>query len=382
MAMTARRGRGPFRASGAGAALAASLLLGACSGTTAPPPADQSAPPAVSPAPSPTAEAALAPRPVPVGDVAAGLAAPWSVAPLPDGSALVSERDSGRILRLGPGRPPTEAGAVPGVVAAGEGGLLGLAMSPDGTAVFAMHTADRDNRVVRMSWDGRRLGPASPVLTGIPKGQIHNGGRLAFGPDGLLSIATGDAGEPARAQDAGSLAGKILRVAPDGSVPGSNPLPGSPVYSLGHRNVQGLAFDGSGRLWASEFGAKDVDELNLIVPGGNYGWPQVEGPGGAPQFIDPAVAWSPTATASPSGIAVAEGSVWVASLRGGTLFQVPVGPDGTAGAPIAHLSGTYGRLRDVVAAPGGGLWLLTNNTDGRGEPRAGDDRIVALRLGP
>jgi glucose/arabinose dehydrogenase len=383
MAMTARRGRGPFRASGAaGAALAASVLLGACSGTTAPPPADESAPPAVSPAPGPTAEAALAPPPVPVGDVATGLAAPWSVAPLPDGSALVSERDSGRILRLGPGRPPTEAGAVPGVVAAGEGGLLGLAMSPDGTAVFAMHTADQDNRVVRMSWDGRRLGPASPVLTGIPKGQIHNGGRLAFGPDGLLSIATGDAGEPARAQDSGSLAGKILRVAPDGSVPGSNPLPGSPVYSLGHRNVQGLAFDGSGRLWASEFGAKDVDELNLIVPGGNYGWPQVEGTGGAPQFIDPAVAWSPTATASPSGIAVAEGSVWVASLRGGTLFQVPVGPDGTAGAPIAHLSGTYGRLRDVVAAPGGGLWLLTNNTDGRGEPRAGDDRIVALRLGP
>lgn len=302
---------------------------------------------------------------------------------LSETTALVSLRDTGEILALsssGGTWAGRVAGRVPGVVHEGEGGLLGLAVAPQGTAVYVMFTADRDNRVVRLPWDGARLGAPTVILSGIPKGTIHNGGRLAFGPDGTLFVATGDAGTPGNAQDPASLAGKILRINADGSIPSGNPVPGAPMFSLGHRNVQGLAFDPQGRLWASEFGAKDVDEINRIQPGANYGWPLVEGVGGRAGLVDPVATFSPTAIASPSGIAYAAGSLWVATLRGRTLYEVPLTGD-AAQQPIAHFGGQFGRLRDVVAAPEG-LWVLTNNTDGRGEPRPGDDRIIAVQLRP
>lgn len=308
------------------------------------------------------------------GTVVEGLSAPWDVAVLPDGSALVTERDSARIVRVQDG-VATEVRVVPGVVPDGEGGLLGLAVRDD--SVYAYLTSADDNRVVRMAWDGQGLGEPEPVVTGIPKSGIHNGGRIAFGPDGMLYIATGDAAEPDLAQDPASLAGKILRVTPDGDVPQDNPTAGSPVFSLGHRNVQGLAFDDSGQLWASEFGTSSADELNVIIPGGNYGWPIHEGAAADPAYIDPVAQWSPTSLASPSGIAILDDVVYVASLRGQVLWQVPIVGE-SAGEPVAAQLGDLGRLRTVIVGPDGRLWLMTSNTDGRGEPRDGDDRVVVL----
>jgi len=312
--------------------------------------------------------------------IATNLDAPWSMAFLPDGSALVSERDTGRIKRvLRSGRVST-AGTVQGVRAGGEGGLLGIAVSQDATAVYAYITSARDNRVVRIAWNGRRLGAQRPIFTGIPKSSIHNGGRILLADNSTMFIATGDAGDANLAQDRRSLAGKILRITVNGRPAPGNPFPGSPVYSLGHRNVQGLALDRAGRLWASEFGARDVDELNLITPGGNYGWPICEGSCSDSRFINPKAEWSPTTTASPSGIAISGNSAFVASLRGRVLWRVPL--RGTsAGRPVSVPVGDLGRLRDVVVAPDGALWVLTNNTDGRGSPRSGDDRIVRVWRG-
>ena len=359
------------------------LALAACSsGEVAEPAptttAQQSATTAATPTDSGEPTGPLKPRAV--GDVLTGLSAPWSVAFLPDDTALISERDTGRIWHVEPDGSRwarAEVGRIGDLDTANEAGLMGLVAHPDGKSVYAMHTSGSDNRVVRMSWDGRDLGSPRPVLTGIRKNVYHDGGRLAFGPDGMLYVATGDAGVPESAQDRDGLNGKILRVTPTGDVPKDNPFPGSPVYSWGHRNVQGLAFDERGRLWASEFGEKTYDELNLIEPGGNYGWPVVEGPGGGDRFIDPQASWSPTAIASPSGIAVLDNSVWVATLRGETLYRVPI-EGGRAGDPVALYDGEYGRLRDVVAAPDGSLWLMTNNTDTRGNPRDGDDRIIRI----
>lgn len=306
------------------------------------------------------------------GVVATGLDVPWGLAFLPDGSALVSERNTARILRVERG-VTVPVGTVDGVVANGEGGLLGIAYA-DGW-LYAYLTASTDNRVVRMPWNGAALGAAEPVVTGIPKAGIHNGGRITFGPDTMLYIATGDAGVPERAQDPASTAGKILRVTPEGTVPADNPFPGSAVFSLGHRNVQGLAFDAGDRLWASEYGQSDVDELNLIIAGSNYGWPECEGACSKSGYVDPVVQWKPTSVASPSGVAIVGANAYVASLRGEVLWQVAL--DGAAQATRVEL-GDLGRLRTVAAAPDGSLWLSTSNTDGRGDPRDGDDRILRL----
>ncbi|MFJ9950414.1 PQQ-dependent sugar dehydrogenase [Kitasatospora sp. NPDC091207] len=320
--------------------------------------------------------------------VAEELAAPWGLVVLPDGDLLVSERDDGRILRVAAkDGARTVAGAVPGVVSGGEGGLLGLALSPGYASdrlVYAYLSTAADNRVVRLTYDpagpsGGQLGTPEVLLAGIPHGPRHNGGRIAFGPDGLLYVGTGDSSDKALAQDTGSLGGKILRLTPDGAPAPGNPFPGSPVYSYGHRNVQGLAWDPQGRLWASEFGQDTWDELNLIRAGGNYGWPVVEGTGNRPEFIDPAVEWH-TSEASPSGIAYADGAVWIAALRGTRLWRVPLDGDRAAAAPQAFLTDAYGRLRTVVADRDGTLLLVTNNTDGRGDSRSGDDRILRLTL--
>jgi len=298
---------------------------------------------------------------------------------LPDGSALVSERDTERVLLVGANGDVRRVGRVRGVDGTGEGGLLGLAVSPDFAAdaqVFAYFTAGNENVVARMTFDGRRLSNQRRILSGIPGGPIHNGGRIAFGPDGFLYVGTGEAGRTELSQRRGSLGGKILRITADGEPAPGNPFAGSPVYSLGHRNVQGLAWDERGQLWAAEFGQNEWDELNRIEPGGNYGWPEVEGRGGDDRFIDPVRQWR-TDVASPSGIAVAQGSVFMAGLRGARLWQIPIA-EGRVGRPRALLTERYGRLRTVVAAPDGSLWLTTSNRDGRGSPRAGDDRILRL----
>jgi glucose/arabinose dehydrogenase len=233
-----------------------------------------------------------------------------------------------------------------------------------------------------------RLGQeAQPVLTGIPRASTHNGGRIAFGPDGYLYVGTGDAAQSSRAQDPGSLGGKILRMDGEGNPAPGNPTPASPVYSLGHRNVQGLAWDAEGRLFATEFGANAADEVNLIEAGGNYGWPEIEGTGGAPAYIEPLVTYE-TSEASPSGAALLRGSAltpWngdllVAALRGESLLHLDL--SGTVVAATERLlDGEYGRLRDVVQAPDGSVWVTTSNNDGRGSPAPDDDRILRLTPG-
>jgi glucose/arabinose dehydrogenase len=310
--------------------------------------------------------------------VATGIDAPWGVAFLPDGDALVAERDTGRILLVRPGAPLREVMQLTNVRPTGEAGLLGLAVSPAYAAdqlVYAYYTSATDNRIVRF-----RLGGAEEVvLQGIAKASLHDGGRLAFGPDGMLYASTGDATVPATAQDRNSRNGKVLRMRPDGSAPADNPFSGSVVYSYGHRNVQGIAWDQAGRLWASEFGANERDELNLIRPGANYGWPAVEGEGGGGgPYTDPVVTWS-TAEASPSGLAYWRGALYLAALRGQRLWRVPVDDQGRAGRPQALLEGNHGRLRTVVVAPDGSLWVTTSNRDGRGQVRDGDDRILRFR---
>ena len=356
----------------------AAVALSAC--TADPPPTPQTS---VTSAPT----AATTPPPegrlVPDGSVetvATDLAAPWSIAFLSDGTPLVSERDTGRILEVAPDGSTREIGTVAGVAAAGEGGLLGLAVD-DQDRLYAYSTGSSVNRIDRFAVTGATgslaLGDPETVLDGIPAARIHNGGRLAFGPDGMLYATTGDADRRPSAQNVDSLAGKILRMTPDGDPPADNPFEGSLVYSFGHRNPQGIGWAADGTMFASEFGQDTWDELNIIGPGGNYGWPEVEGTGGAERgFIDPVQQWNPD-EASPSGLAVTGGTVFVAGLGGERLFTID------ASAPETSeqlLRDEYGRIRDVTVAPDGTLWVLTNNTDGRGSPREGDDRILSLPL--
>ncbi|MFF9167405.1 MULTISPECIES: PQQ-dependent sugar dehydrogenase [unclassified Streptomyces] len=321
--------------------------------------------------------------------VATGLNSPWGLAPLPDGALLVASRDEGTITRVDEKTgAKTLLGEVSGVSAEGEGGLLGIALSPDYAAdhmIYAYFTSASDNRIARLLYDprkpqGEQLGAPDTVFKGIPKGVIHNGGRIAFGPDRMLYAGTGESGERGLAQDKKSLGGKILRITPEGEPAPGNPFPDSPVYSYGHRNVQGLAWDGRQRLFASEFGQDTWDELNAIEPGGNYGWPDAEGRSDDPAFQNPVAQWH-TDDASPSGIAYAGGSVWMAALKGERLWRIPLRGTQASAAPQAFLVGAYGRLRTVVSAGGDRLWVTTSNTDGRGEPKKGDDRILELQVG-
>ncbi|MGW4201445.1 PQQ-dependent sugar dehydrogenase [Streptomyces sp. NPDC004726] len=323
-----------------------------------------------------------------VSTVTEGLKSPWGVTALPDGDLLVASRDEGTVTRVdAESGKQTAIGSIPGVSPIGEGGLLGLALSPDFASdrqLYAYFTTESDNRVARLLYDerkpaGQQLGAPDTILRDIPKGAIHNGGRIAFGPDKMLYAGTGETGDTGLSQDRKSLAGKILRMTPEGRPAPGNPEADSLVYSLGHRNVQGLAWDSAKRLWAAEFGQNTWDELNLIEPGKNYGWPEVEGKGGKGGFVDPVAQWK-TSEASPSGIAYAEGSIWMAALRGERLWRIPLAGTEPLADPQSFLEGEYGRLRTVVPAGGSKILLVTSETDGRGSPEAGDDRILQLEV--
>ncbi|MBX9471901.1 PQQ-dependent sugar dehydrogenase [Microcella sp.] len=312
-----------------------------------------------------------------------GLRTPWSIAPLPTGSTLMSERDTGRVLELLPDGAVRVVGSVPGVVPGGEGGLLGIAARDTETPyLYAYLTAANDNRIVRMPLTGAPgtygLGGVEVLLAGIPKARTHNGGRLAFGPDGMLYATTGDAQQTERAQDRSSLAGKILRLSPDGAVPADNPFADSHVYSLGHRNPQGLVFDRTGQLWAAEFGQNTWDELNRIEPGANYGWPVVEGIGGRSGFTDPVQQWA-TSEASPSGLGIVGDTLFLAALRGQRLWAIDID---TPGSSTAFFVRELGRIRDAVGVDDDRLLIVTSNTDANGRPGADDDRLIAVSLTP
>jgi aldose sugar dehydrogenase len=374
-------------------ACGALLLVSGCSNAANEPSVDTrtagqtsaSSAPASTPIPEPSSPAASSPSPSPSAvrsrgeprarEIASGLAAPWGLVALTDGTFLISERDTREIVRIRSGSK-SRIRTIDEADPAGEGGLLGLATTPDEGTVFAYYTAADDNRIVSMSWNGRDLGAPKVILRGIPKGLRHNGGRMVIGRDGYLYVGTGESGDGSLSQDKESLGGKILKVSVDGRPAPGNPF-GNEVFSYGHRNVQGLAFDPDGRLWASEFGQQAWDELNLIKEGANYGWPEVEGSGKAKGMTNPKVVWQ-TADASPSGLAYWQGALWMAGLRGERLWEIPV--DGTStGDPIAHFSGDYGRLRTVAVAQDGESLLLSNsNTDGRGDPSRDDDRLFRV----
>jgi glucose/arabinose dehydrogenase len=337
--------------------------------------------------PGPVGSRAAAAAPGTVSTIATGLNVPWGLGFLPSGDAVVSERETGRVLRI-PARGGTAEvlATLPNVDTGdtAEGGLLGLAVSPTYSRdqlLYAYFTTVDDNRIVRFRAGGAAGGTASvqPLLTGLRRGTIHDGGRIAFGPDGKLYAGVGETGQRGLAQDKKSLNGKILRINPDGTVPAGNPF-GTPVWSYGHRNVQGLAWDSARRMWSSEFGQNRFDEVNLIEPGRNYGWPIVEGVGDTDggRFTNPKVTWH-TDEASPSGAAIIGNTLYIGALKGESLLRV--GLHGTSATKLTPLfGGRYGRIRTVAAAPDGALWFTTSNRDGRGDPRSGDDRILRVQL--
>jgi len=315
--------------------------------------------------------------------LAKGLEVPWGLAFLPGGGALVTERDTARILRVGPesdteGLKVTEVQRLTEAEPGGDGGLLGIAVSPKYTTdatVFVYYSTAKDNRVAKLKLKGK----PQPILTGIPHSVNDNGGQLAFGPDGMLYVTTGD-GTPGgtQAQDPKSLGGKILRITTAGRPAPGNPVRNSPVWSSGHRNVQCIAWDTAKKMYAGESDQKKTGELNVIQKGGNYGWPKVDGTGTSAKFTNPLVSW-PVQDSSCAGVAVLESMVATACLQGKRLWMVDVTGNGTLlGQPQAVLAGEYGRLRALVTAPDGSFWVTTSNQEEGGDPGPDDDQIIRL----
>jgi glucose/arabinose dehydrogenase len=331
------------------------------------------------------------------------LVIPWSLVFLDSDRALVSERP-GRIRLIENGKLHEEPYALIDVAAVGEAGLMGLAVHPDFPGkpyIYAMHTYEKDgvllNKVIRIKDTGKKGTFDRTILDDIPGGRFHDGGRIGFGPDGMLYITTGETFEAKLAQDLDSLGGKILRVTPEGNIPDDNPFKGSPVYSYGHRNPQGIAWQPeTGRMFESEHGPSGEfarfanDEINIIVKGGNYGWPKVIGAAGSKSYIDPIIVWKDATP--PSGITFysgklmkdLRGDLFIATLKSEALIRIRLGEQGEKVEAIERWfakdpdNGKYGRLRDVVEGPDGTLYFLTNNRDGRGNPRPGDDKIYRI----
>ncbi len=321
----------------------------------------------------------------PIHIVADDLQIPWDIAFLPDGDLLVTERP-GTLLRIGANeaRIPIE-----GVLHRGEGGLLGIALHPNFTENQQLYlylttqtSSGIANRIDRYRLEENRLTDRTEILTVIPGSSNHDGGRIEFGPDGMLYVTTGDASQSNWAQDRNSLAGKILRLRDDGSIPSDNPF-GTAVYSYGHRNPQGLTWDASGQLWATEHGRSGIqsgyDELNKIEAGKNYGWPTIEGPETRDGMQLPALHSGANDTWAPASAAYHNGSIFFGGLRGEALYEAIL-PTSADASPVlnTYLQGTYGRIRTVRVGPDGFLYVTTSNTDGRGNARVGDDKILKI----
>jgi glucose/arabinose dehydrogenase len=373
------------RASAVAVALGAVLTLTAACSFGPPGPDEQGEPPNLPApsAPSPAPGSTEGDQEVAVSVLAKNLEVPWGMAFLPDGSALVTERDTGRILKVGPesdatGLAVTEVQRLSEVQPSGDGGLLGIAVSPKyatDKTVFVYYSTAKDNRVGKLVLKGK----LQPILTGIPRSPDDNGGQLAFGPDGFLYVSTGDGtAAGSQAQDPKSLGGKILRMTAAGKPAPGNPVKTSLVWSSGHRNVQGFAWDKNKRMYASENGQQKYGELNVIVKGADYGWPKADGAGTDPKLTNPLISW-PIAESSCAGVATLEQSVVTACLLGKRLWLADVTANGTVlGTPQPLLAGEYGRLRGLVAAPDGSLWASTSNQEDAGDPGPDDDRIIRL----
>ncbi|NJC13808.1 glucose/arabinose dehydrogenase [Micromonospora profundi] len=313
---------------------------------------------------------------------------PWGLVQLPDGTVLYGRRDLFDIVAMNPdGTDKHSIGTVPNVAGTnGEGGVLGLAVSANFTTdrwLYIYHTTTTDNRIVRIRYDGTlQTGTEQVLVTGIPRNKYHNGGRLRFGPDGKLYAAAGDGQNPDLAQDTNNLGGKVLRLNPDGTVPADNPF-GNYVWSYGHRNPQGLAFDSQGRLFEQEFGNNVVDETNIIVKGGNYGWPACEGTSGDcanPNFRAP-IRTYPVAEASCSGIAIVRDVLYIACLRGNRMYRAEISGN-TLTNVQQYFVGTYFRLRTVEPTVDGNLWLTTSTGGDKDSiPNNSNEKILKVTLG-
>jgi glucose/arabinose dehydrogenase len=305
--------------------------------------------------------------------VATKLAAPTGLVIMPDNTALVGERTTGRIVRVQPqpGQPVETVRTLAGLSTIGGGGLLDLAISPNYTQdnlIFAYLTTPTDNRVVTFTLTG----PVTPVLTGIPRGSSDNTGRIVFAPDGSLLVGTGDAGHRSLAADPASLAGKVLRVTDIGAPAKDNPIPGSRVWTSGHRTVNGLCIDGSSEATFETETRATADPVNVLLPGASYGWPRSGLHYTAPEILLPHI------SRGPGGCAVLDGRLFVTSRDGEALLSATIGSGARIGNFSTSLHGRYGRLLTVVAARDGALWLTTSNRDGHGKPVAADERVLRI----
>ncbi len=308
--------------------------------------------------------------------VAEELEIPWELAFLPGGEMLIAERP-GKLIMIG---EDIISIPVEGVRHVGEGGLLGMVLHPqfeDNFQLYLYMTSDTErgieNRVVRYLFKDGELSEKIVILEGILGARFHNGGRIDFGPDGYLYITTGDSQQADIAQDSESLAGKILRVRDDGSVPEENPF-GNEIYSLGHRNPQGITWDREGQLWSTEHGPTARDEINMIESGKNYGWPEITGPDQR-EGMETAILYSGTGyTWAPAGMAYLDGKIFFGGLRGQALYEF----DPKRKTIKEHFKEEFGRIRIVRVGPDGNLYIGTSNRDGRGFAEEKDDRIIRL----